>query len=62
MKTVLVKDSAGNEYNLPEKKLKEFKDLDAKIVSTYDNQLLSMTDEHLALCDVWFNKFDRYMI
>ena len=61
MKTILIQDAAGNEYILPETKLKEFKLLDEAIVATYNDQLLTMNDEHFALCEEWFDKFDRYL-
>ena len=59
---IIVNDSAGNQYNIPEHKLQEFNDLDQKIIATYDKQILGPCEEHLALCEVWFDKFDRYMI
>jgi hypothetical protein len=62
MNTIRVKDSADNEYNLPETKLEDFNRLDKAIVETYDSMLLSMTDDHFELCEEWSKKFDRYMI
>lgn len=62
MKNVKISDAAGNEYDLPESKLQEFKDLDAQIVATYEKQIFGPCQEHIDLCEVWFDKFDRYMI
>jgi len=60
MKTILVKDSAGNEYVLPVSELKEFQKLDQEIVADM-LESTGITDKHLELCDIWFDKFDKYM-